>query len=133
MRQRCTNPNVSCFKHYGGKGVSVHSTWNKFWAFVEGVESEIGPRPTSKHTLDRIDGNGNYEPGNVQWATQAMQIRNQARNQNAKHFYDFEGKTQTLTDWAMEKSMAVHTLRARLKTFNWPIEKALTTPVRNYR
>ena len=74
MKNRCSNPNNSRYPWYGAKGVTVCKRWREdFWAFV----SDVGKRPSDKHTLDRIDTFGDYEPGNVRWATYIEQRRNQ--------------------------------------------------------
>lgn len=73
MLQRCYNPNNTNYHHYGGRGVTVCDQWRtSFETFMH----DVGPRPTSKHTLDRIDNNGAYAPGNTQWSLQTRQIRN---------------------------------------------------------
>lgn len=69
-KQRCTNPRDQHWKDYGGRGIQF-----KFESFVA-FYKELGKRP-KKHSLDRIDNDGNYEPGNVRWATQKEQISNQ--------------------------------------------------------
>lgn len=75
MRNRCNNPSDAKFRHYGGRGVIVCDRWNDFVAFAQ----DVGPHPGIGYTLDRIDTNGNYEPGNVRWATRKVQARNQRR------------------------------------------------------
>lgn len=70
---RCCNPNNAAYENYGGRGVTVCDEWrNSYAAFL----AYVGRRPTPRHTIDRIDNNGNYEPGNVRWATYTQQSRN---------------------------------------------------------
>ncbi len=75
MNTRCSNDKVPTFKHYGGRGISVHPEWHDVVKFIEWVEANLGTRPEGM-SLDRIDNDGNYEPGNVRWATQTEQIAN---------------------------------------------------------
>ena len=73
MIQRCENPNVRNFHRYGGRGIKVCSRWkNSFEEFY----SDMGPRPFPKAQIDRENNNGNYEPNNCRWATQAENLAN---------------------------------------------------------
>ena len=72
MRARCQNLKHPAFKHYGGRGIRVCEAWEKFESFY----ADMGDRPSKNLTLDRIDNNGNYEPGNCRWATWSQQNRN---------------------------------------------------------
>ncbi len=73
MVQRCTDPHHENYPDYGGRGISVCDRWrNDFAAFV----ADVGPKPTPRHTLDRVRNGGNYEPGNVRWATPVEQANN---------------------------------------------------------
>lgn len=79
MIQRCTNPNNTNYNLYGGRGIKVCEQWsNSFYLFYK----YMGNRPTSKHTIDRIDNFGNYEPGNVKWSTYTEQVKNRRVNRN---------------------------------------------------
>lgn len=72
MHERCRNPNNDRYGRYGGRGISVCERWFSFPNFLE----DMGFPPTSKHTLDRKENDGNYEKGNCQWATYGMQNNN---------------------------------------------------------
>lgn len=122
MKRRCYNPEDIGYIHYGGRGIKVCDEWkdnpSSFfkWAKENGYRDDL--------TIDRIDVNGNYEPSNCRWATKKEQARNKTNNR----WYTFNGKTQVLSDWAMEYEMNVATLRNRLGR-GWDIGKALTTPI----
>ena len=73
MINRCTNPNADAWRHYGGRGITVCKRWLKsFDAFYQ----DMGPRPSLKYSIDRINVNGNYGPKNCRWATCSQQQRN---------------------------------------------------------
>lgn len=71
MRQRCNDTHTKVWKYYGGRGIKVCEEWDDFWKFA----TSVGERPEGK-SLDRIDNDGNYEPGNVRWATASEQMSN---------------------------------------------------------
>lgn len=116
MKQRCLNPNSENYSNYGGRGITVCEEWkDSFLAFF----NYVGPRPEGT-SLDRIEVNGNYEPGNVRWATEEEQCNNRT---NARTITS-NGKTQTIAQWSRETGVAFATIHARLKR-GWPPEKAL--------
>ena len=78
MRRRCENPAVKDYPNYGARGVRVCNEWRDVAAFIAWIEANIGPRPP-RMSLDRINPDGNYEPGNVRWATAAQQSANRRK------------------------------------------------------
>ena len=122
MKDRCTNPNNPRYANYGGRGI----TFDKAFETFEGFFAELGPKPDPTYTIERIDNNKGYEPGNVRWATRAEQNRNKSNN----WFLTHNGKTQTLSEWAREVGIKEVTLDARLRRYGWSVERALTTPVK---
>jgi hypothetical protein len=72
MRRRCNDPNQARFVDYGGRGIKICERWQKFENFL----ADMSPHPGKGFSLDRIDNDGNYEPGNCRWATRSEQMRN---------------------------------------------------------
>lgn len=133
-KTRCYNNKTPNFKHYGGRGISMCREWrDSFEAFY----AHIGRRPSSKHSLDRFPNlNGNYEPGNVRWATRYEQMRNQRGNL----MLTMDGLTMCAASWAdhlkLKSGQPPHrNCIVERKLAGWSDEKALTTPLlpRRYR
>jgi len=89
MRNRCADQTNT---NYGGRGITVSPLWDDFQVFLK----DIGDAPSASHSLDRIDVDGNYEPGNVQWAT----AKEQARNRRSTRMLSFQGETLPWVAWA---------------------------------
>lgn len=118
MRRRCYDPTRRDFRNYGARGITVCAEWrSSFAAFF----AHVGPRPSPKHSIDRIDNDGNYEPGNVRWATVSQQQRNRRDNRRIT-----VGNTAaTLAEWCERNGLSVHTVAARLR-LGWPADVAVT-------
>lgn len=118
---RCIHKSHPSWRWYGARGIKVCAAWRlDFLAFFR----EIGPRPSSKHSLDRIDNNRDYEPGNVRWATAAEQLK----NRRTTRWLTFQGRTQTVGEWARELKINYCTLIQRITMRGWSVESAITTP-----
>ena len=123
MKRRCLRSSCAEWKHYGGRGIALDPRWWEFKNFLE----DMGRRPSSDHSIDRIDNDGNYEPSNCRWATRSEQ----ARNRRSSRFLEFGGRRITLAEWAEEIGIDKRTLHIRLKA-GWSIERALTEPLRGF-
>jgi len=120
MWTRCTNPNRSTWRHYGGRGIKVCRRWKKFENFL----SDMGPRPAGT-TLDRINVNGNYTPSNCRWAN----VRTQARNSVQVVWVSIAGVRRRLVEWCEIKKISINTVRCRVKKYGWTYPEAILTPV----
>lgn len=119
MIQRCNNPNDKNYDSYGGRGIRVCQRWLDSF---EDFYSDVGPKPSPLHSLDRWpDNNGNYEPGNVRWATYEQQMNNTRRNINLS----VNGRTRTVAQWARKMGVDPFLIYTRLKS-GLPVEYLLT-------
>lgn len=126
MKSRCVNPKNISFSAYGGKGIQVCAEWLKFepfrdWARENGYTDSL--------TIDRIDINGNYEPGNCRWSTYKVQSNNTSRN----HYITAFGETMTISQWADRFGVSDRTIAARINLLGWDAESAVSKPVRGGR
>lgn len=124
MKSRCYYEKSKAFKHYGGRGIKVCDEWkNSFirfyeWSMKNGYDENA---ERGQCTIDRIDVNGNYEPNNCRWAT----IKQQANNTRRNHFIEYNGKTQTVSEWANELGVEPDSIFNRLQK-GFTEEEALT-------
>jgi len=123
MKRRCLNCKRNAFERYGGRGIAVDPDWMSYdafavWAYQSGYSETL--------SLDRVDNDGPYSPQNCRWATKKKQANNKSNN------VTFEcGKERlTLAQWAERKNISYTTLYGRVFRLGWPIERALTEPVR---
>lgn len=118
MLNRCRNRKMTNYHRYGGRGIEVCERWrNSFRAFM----SDMGPRPSDSHSIDRVNVNGNYEPENCRWATHVQQ----ARNRSTARLLTHGGKTLCLEDWAKQLGTRSSVLCSRLER-GWSVEEAVT-------
>lgn len=123
MRRRVTYPDTNDYARYGGRGIKVYPEWDRnFEAFLD----HVGLPPSSAHSLDRIDSNRDYEPGNVRWAT----LKEQNRNKSDNVYIEWRGRRMLLIEAAEISGLPVGTVRFRICRAGWDVEKALTEPVR---
>jgi hypothetical protein len=118
MLSRCRNVNNKDYKHYGGRGIGVASEWNTFKQFF----LDMGDKPSSKHSLDRIDNSKDYSKDNCRWSDQFEQASNKRTNRQI----EFEGEVMIMKNWSRRTGIPVTTISRRLKN-GWTIEKSLTT------
>jgi len=116
---RCNDETNNRYEWYGKRGIEF-----MFSSFEEFI-GDIGLRPTPKHSLDRMDNNGNYELGNVRWAT----IPEQVSNKSNTHNLTLNGITKHVAEWSRVTGIKPETIRYRIKA-GWSIEDALTKPVK---
>ena len=123
MKCRCYAKNATKYKQYGGRGITVCDEWKddygafQAWALANGYREGL--------TIDREDVNGPYSPENCRWTTNKEQQNNRRDNL----MITYNGKTQTLTQWAEETGINEMALRSRIKKLGWSAERALTEPV----
>jgi|SRR5882757_10026428 len=121
IKDRCTNPNNPYSRNYLGRGIKLYPEWQiDFLSFF----NAIGSRPSPKHTVERIDNEKDYEPGNLRWATRKEQAHNMRKNV----VLEFGGRSQVLAAWADELGFAPSTLWNRLFRRGMPVDIALTWP-----
>ena len=122
MHERCERVGHDHYKHYGGRGIKVCEEWKEYvpfasWARGSGYREDL--------SIDRIDVNGNYEPGNCRWVTE----KEQQNNKRSNRVVVYNGKAYTLTQLAETVGLKKTTLKERLNA-GWSVEEAVTRPVR---
>lgn len=117
MIERCSNPKSNRFSNYGGRGIRVCTRWDNFETFF----LDMGVRPDGT-TLDRVNVDGNYEPGNCRWATK----KEQSRNKQSTRFISANGETLPAIEWAERIGVGIHTLLARIDRYGMTPEQAIS-------
>jgi hypothetical protein len=118
MLDRCKNDRSG---NYGKRGIKVCDRWKEFIKFY----NDMGEPPDDNYSIDRINVDGNYEPGNCRWADR----KTQGRNKRNSTLLTYNGETKTLAEWSEIKSIKPATLCYRLYNLGWSAEKALETKV----
>jgi hypothetical protein len=119
MITRCTNPKRNKYQDYGGRGIVVCDRWRSSF---EDFFSDMGHRPSPRHSIERINNDGNYEPTNCKWATKREQLRNTRRNR----ILALNGESHPLVVWTERLGVDKNTISRRIAS-GWSLEAALTT------
>lgn len=120
VKTRCDNPKSPNYKYYGARGIKC------FWSYYEEFLRDMGPTYINGLTIGRIDNDGHYCKENCRWETYLQQGRNKSTNR----VIEYNGKSQTLSEWAQELNIPESTLTSRMDMLGWSVEKTLTKPVR---
>ena len=119
MKARCDNEAHPQFKDYGGRGITYASGWTEFPAFLD----YVGEKPFSEATLDRIDNDGDYRPGNVRWADRTTQ----RVNSRQITLVCIDGDTRRVMEWCKHYGISIGAVHRRLKR-GMSVQEALTAP-----
>jgi hypothetical protein len=119
MKARCDNSSHPQFKDYGERGISYHPSWAGFPEFLD----YVGEKPFPEATLDRIDNDGDYTPGNVRWADRTTQ----RINSRQITLVSINGTTKRIMEWCAEYSISIGAVHRRIKR-GMSVEDALTLP-----
>lgn len=122
MITRCNNPANHKYPDYGGRGIKVCERWHAFESFL----ADMGERPTGK-TIGRIDNDGHYDPSNCQWESG----KKQGRNKRNTRLFEHNGITATISEHCERLGINASSVRSRIYTYGWGVDKALTTPIRS--
>lgn len=123
MLTRCENKNNHKFKDYGARGITVCDSWHEFQSFF----NDMGKKPAGT-SLGRIDNDGNYEPKNCEWQS----ATEQARNKRNTALFSYQGILATIPEHCDRLGLLASTVRSRIYTYKWPVEKALSVIPRNW-
>lgn len=125
INQRCNNPNAQAYRNYGGRGIKLCPEWTGPGGFVKFL-AHVGKRPSPDLSLDRIDNEKGYEPGNTRWVNRKTQTRNRRGNINI----EIDGITRNLAEWAELYDLSYHCLWRRLR-YGMNPKLAIVTPSKN--
>lgn len=120
--KRCDNPSAKDYAHYGARGIRMCEEWYDFevfyeWAMTHGYRKGL--------TIDRVNNNQGYRPGNCRWVTRKAQ----ANNRTTARMYTIDGHTKSLTQWCRHYGIPTYVACHRMNDYGWSVKDALTTPV----
>jgi hypothetical protein len=122
IKARCYSKKTRSYISYGGRGIAVCDRWKDSF---ENFYADVGNRPSSSHSLDRFpNNNGDYEPGNVRWATASQQARNKRTNLKV----EFHGQKRLICELADEFNIPLSALYSRVRRLGWTVEDAVNKP-----
>jgi hypothetical protein len=119
MLRRCSDPGAVGWKNYGGRGIKVCRRWMGAGGFDRFL-ADMGPPPSPKHTIDRMNNDGPYDPSNCQWATR----RQQAQNSRRVREVSWKGRKLCIAEWSRLTGIKAQTIISRLDR-GWSIDRAL--------
>lgn len=122
LKGRCCNPNNPKFHDYGGRGIKICERW---LASFENFLADMGHKPSQKHSIERVDVNGNYEPSNCVWATQKVQSNNQRSNVRL----EYNGENLTAAQWSEKTGFSYSAIMRRINS-GWSASEIVETPIR---
>lgn len=121
MLKRCEYRNRRDYQHYGARGIRVCDEWHDFeifyqWAMSHGYRQGL--------TIDRVNNNSGYNPGNCRW----ISPKGQAQNRTSRSLYTMDGHTRSLTEWCRQYGIESYVVVHRVKDYGWSFEDAVKTP-----
>ena len=123
IKGRCLDPGNKWYKNYGGRGITVYPPWIESYArFKADILATMGERPSREFSIDRIDNDKGYEPGNVRWAAP----KTQNRNKKKRALFTLDGQERGLAEWAELYGADYSLVQQRVHKFGWPLREALT-------
>lgn len=123
IKKRCYSQKNPSYKNYGGRGITMCQKWLfSFSAFLR----DMGPIPSNRHSIERLDNDRGYDPGNCVWLLRSLQNR----NRRTTVWIVVGGERKTLAEWCRKAGIAYGTYYARTRYYGWSVEDAVTTPTK---
>ena len=126
MMRRCYDKSYPSYRYYGGRGIKVCERWSDKEKGFENFINDMKHKPTPRHSIDRINNDGDYTPNNCRWATQKQQVNNSSK----VRLITIDGQTKNLSQWINYFGIGSTTYYRRRRYYGWSIEKSLKTPTK---